>query len=90
MDSFVINFVYQGVNYVALVTPKIYSGQEGYAVKIESENQELFLDIFAQPCGDDKTDWCFIDSSEPHTYEYEKEFLQEIGEAIEKYQTRQL
>jgi hypothetical protein len=56
MGSFVINFIYEGLNYAALVTPKTYDGQEGYAVKIESENQELFLDIFAKPCGEEKID----------------------------------
>jgi hypothetical protein len=41
MGSFEINFTYQGMHYAGLATPKIYDGQEGYAVKLESENQEL-------------------------------------------------
>lgn len=84
-DAFIIDFNYQGTAYTGLVTPKTNDVQEGYTVKLESENQDLFLDIVAKPCGEDKMEWCFMDNSAGG--EYDKDFLQEIGEAIEKYQS---
>lgn len=87
MNEFVIDFAYQGATYTGLVTPKTIKGEILYAVRLESENQELYLDIFANPCGENKMDWCFKElPGEGQMNDYDKEFLQEIGEAIEKYQ----
>jgi len=90
MDPFIIDFLYDGLPYRGLVTPKEESetGSMSYNVKAESENQEFYLDIVANPCGSEKMDWCFQD---PDTSLMEarvdKNFLQEIGEAIEKYES---
>jgi hypothetical protein len=85
MQEFVIDFLYNGAPYTGLVTPKEDKGLLYYAVQLESENQETHLDILANPCESDKTDWCFKspDGQEPPK-SFDKAFLQEIGEAIEK------
>jgi hypothetical protein len=83
MDAFVIDFTYQGAAYTGLVSPKEIEGKTGYSVRLESENQEFFLDIFAKPCGEDHQEWCFMDESERQSAD--SEFLQEIGEAIEEH-----
>lgn len=84
MNEFVIDFRYRGAAYMGLVTPKRGDCPNGYTVKLESENQETNLDIFANPCGEGKMDWCFTGASEEG--EYDIDLLREIGEAIEKYQ----
>jgi hypothetical protein len=84
MNEFVIDFSYRGAAYTGLVTPKPEGGQGGYAVRLESENQEFNLDIFANPCGEGKWEWCFKEVN-PES-ENDKDLLMEIGEAIEKYQ----
>jgi hypothetical protein len=86
MDEFVIDFIYEHMPFTGLVLPR----QEGdglvYTVKVESQNQELNLDITANPCGDGKMEWCFKGTpNEKGTYD--PALLQEIGEAIEKHQT---
>jgi hypothetical protein len=86
MKEFVIDFSYQGVRYTALVIPKTGSDQDGYTVKLQRENQEFELDIFAIPCGNDKMEWCFRDAGD--LAPYDKDLLVEIGEAIERHQTQ--
>ena len=86
MDEFVIDFMYEQMPFTGLVSPRQERGDWIYNVKVESQNQELNLDITANPCGDGKMEWCF--KGEPgETINYDSALLQEIGEAIEKYQT---
>lgn len=86
MNEFVVDFVYEQKPFKALVIP----GKEGsdvvYKVKVESQDQILNLDVIANPCGDGKMEWCFSGMSS-ETQRYDRAFLQEIGEAIEKYET---
>jgi hypothetical protein len=87
MNPFTIDFLYDGVPYRGLVSPKGEQGVLSYSVKVESENQESYVDIVANPCGEDKMDWCFKDpDAESGNQAIDKNFLQEIGEAIEKYE----
>jgi hypothetical protein len=90
MNPFIIDFLYDGLPYRGLVTPReeTKTGSLSYSLKVESENQEFFLDIVANPCGMDKMDWCFQDpDNTPDEARFDKNFLQEIGEAIEKYES---
>ena len=90
MNPFIIDFLYDGLPYRGLVISKeeTETGSLSYNVKVESENQELFLDIVANPCGMDKMDWCFRDpDNTPADARFDKNFLQEIGEAIEKHES---
>lgn len=84
--TFEIDFLYNGQPYKGLVTAMEGSQDKHYFVKVESDNQEFFLNIIGNPCGEDKMDWCFRDpeSREDHL---DKDFLSEIGEAIEKYES---
>lgn len=84
MNEFIIEFTYQGSSYTGLVSPKLEGDDDGYEVKLENANQEVSLDILAKPCGEGKIEWCFRDASPDGNYD--KDLLQEIGEAIEKYQ----
>ena len=89
MDEFVIDFIYEKMLFTGLVRPGKEGGDMVYSVKVESRNQELNLDITANPCGDGKMEWCFKgDSNDAGSYD--PALLQEIGEAIEKYQTSSL
>ena len=86
MDEFVIDFIYEQMPFTGLVSPRQEGDEWVYTVKVESQNQELNLDITANPCGDGKMEWCF--RGEPNEAEsYDPSLLQEIGEAIEKHQT---
>jgi hypothetical protein len=87
MDEFVIDFIYEQMSFTGLVTPRQESDELVYTVKVESQNQELNLDITANPCGDGKMEWCFKGELN-EAGNYDPALLQEIGEAIEKYQTR--
>lgn len=86
MDEFIIDFIYEKMPFTGLVSPRQEEGEWIYTVKVESQNQELNLDITANPCGDGKMEWCFKGTS-GETGNYDPALLQEIGEAIEKYQT---
>ena len=59
MDEFVIDFTYDQVPYTGLVRPRKEGDNLVYTVEVESQNQELNLDIIANPCGDGKMEWCF-------------------------------
>ncbi len=88
--TFEIDFLYDGQPYKGLVTTMEGTGDRHYFVKVESENQELFLNIIGNPCGEDKMDWCFKDpESRGNEQQIDKNFLTEIGEAIEKYEAGQ-
>ena len=89
MNEFVIEFLYQQVPFSGLVIPRQEGDDLLYKVKLESQNQELNLDITANPCGDGKMEWCFTDPVE-EAGTYDQALLQEIGEAIEKYQVSSL
>ena len=89
MDEFVIDFIYEQLPFTGLVMPKKQGEDLVYSVKLESQNQEFNLDVTANPCGDGKMEWCFTgDPGEAGNYD--TSLLQEIGEAIEKYQTTSL
>jgi hypothetical protein len=87
MESFNIDFTYEGVAFIGLVTADPESGQDYYIVKIESENQESYADIIAIPPDKDGL-WIFkcADKTGPPE-SYDKSLLSEIGEAIEKHET---
>jgi hypothetical protein len=89
MNEFVIDFRYDQVPYSALVVPRQEEGETIYTVKAESQNQEFYLDIVANPCGEDKMEWCFK-GTPSESENYDPALLQEIGEAIEKYQSENL
>jgi hypothetical protein len=88
MNEFVIDFVYDQMPYTGLVVPRQVGQELVYTVKVESQNQELNLDLSANPCGDGKMEWCFSGNPE-EAAGYDPGLLQEIGEAIEKYQSSQ-
>jgi hypothetical protein len=88
MNEFVIDFVYNQMPYTGLVVPSQQGQELVYSVKVESQNQELNLDISANPCGDGKMEWCFSGIPD-ETASYDPDLLQEIGEAIEKHQSSQ-
>lgn len=89
MNEFIIDFTYDGVLYSGLVTP-IASGEAlHYSVLVEGKNQEMHLEVIADHCGEGKLDWCYKPSDNSDGQDaYAKAFLLEIGEAIEKYETR--
>ena len=77
--------MYEQRPFSGLVTPRQVGDHVLYSVKLESLNQEFNLNIQANPCGDGKSEWCF--SGAPNESETpDPALLQEIGEAIEKYQ----
>ena len=88
MEKFIISFNYDGFPYKATVVPGIQNGIAFYGVQMESENQENYIEIVANPPTADRDKWDFKcpDGQEPSEI-YDKQLLQEIGEAIEKYQT---
>jgi len=86
MNEFVIDFIYEKMPFTGLVMPRKVGDDLLYSVKLESQNQELNLDITANPCGDGKMEWCFR-GEQTEADNYDPALLQEIGEAIEKYQT---
>ena len=58
-----------------------------------TEDPQTILDRIQQqatryetPCGDGKMEWCFSGIT-GEAQRYDRAFLQEIGEAIEKYET---
>jgi hypothetical protein len=86
--TFEIDFLYDGLPYRGLVTTTGMAENKYYFVKVESENQELYLNIVGKPCGQDKMDWCFKEPQmDENDEQVDKNFLMEIGEAIEKYQS---
>jgi hypothetical protein len=86
MNEFVIDFVYEQKHFSGLVIPREQGSEIVYSVKVESQDQELNLDLIANPCGDGKMEWCFSGITS-EAQRYDSAFLQEIGEAIEKYET---
>ena len=86
--TFEIDFLYDGFPYRGLVTTIDEANDKHYFVKVESENQEFYIDIVGNPCGQDKMDWCFKNLQDNDRDEQiDKNFLTEVGEAIENYET---
>jgi hypothetical protein len=87
MEPFSIEFQYGGIPYQGLVRPGEENGQIYYAVQMESDNQESYLQLIAKPCHTDKMDWCLREmQSDAPGAGMDKDLIQEIGEAIEKYE----
>jgi hypothetical protein len=85
-EPFQIEFTYQDISYIGLVTPVIKNKKTGYLVDLESENQESNMRITLTPSNSALEDWDFeCGEGEPATEYYDKDLLEEVGEAIEKY-----
>ncbi len=81
--EFQIEFFYQDIAYIGLVSP--LGKKNWYAINLESENQESFIEIVAQPSESELEDWTFtcLDGEDAMSY-YDKDLLTEIGEAMER------
>jgi hypothetical protein len=85
-NDFQIEFAYDGVSYYGLVQPQGPDSDVRYRVSLESENQETLLDVLLLPSSSDLEDWDFqCGDGEEATAYYDKELLEEIGERIEEY-----
>ena len=85
-EPFQIEFNYQETPYIGIVTPIEKSKQTWYSVQLESENQESNVAIVARPSQSALEDWDFSCEGEDDPLDYyDKDLLQEIGEAIERY-----
>ena len=84
--EFQIEFTFDGIAYIGIVSP-IAKGQETwYRVNLESENQENYIEIIAKPPASALEDWNFeCEPAGNARLHYDKDLLNEIGEAIEKY-----
>ena len=90
-DEFQIEFNYQEIPYIGIVTPVPQGAATWYRVNLESENQEEYIEILAKPPDDEEEEWDFeCDPSGNALDYYDKGLLDEIGEAIEKYNTAEL
>jgi hypothetical protein len=85
-EPFQIEFNYRAIPYLGIVTPIEKGAETWYSVQLESENQESNVGIVAKPSQSALEDWDFSceEEGDPLDY-YEKDLLQEIGEAIERY-----
>ena len=85
-EEFQIEFTFEDTAYIGLVNP-IDKGQETwYRVNLESENQEKYVEIIAKPSASALEDWDFeCEPAGNARLHYDKDLLDEIGEAIEKY-----
>lgn len=83
-EPFPIEFNYQETPYIGIVTPIDRGKETWYSVQLESENQESNVAIIARPSQSALEDWDFSCEGEGVDY-YDKDLLQEIGEAIERY-----
>ena len=84
-QEFQIEFTYQHIPYLGLVKPISRKGDLWYTVDLESENQETHLQILARPSTSSWDYWDFeCGAGEKATDHYDKELLDEVGEAIEK------
>jgi hypothetical protein len=86
LKEFEIDFRYQEVAYIGLITPIDKTTEIWYSIKLESANQEHHVEIIAKPSSSEIEDWDFTcnDGNEAIRY-YDKDLLVEIGEAIERY-----
>jgi|GEM_PF-3515899 len=83
-SPFQIEFNYDEIPYVGIVTPFRSGSETWYSVQLESENQETHITLIAKPSESSLEDWSFAceDEGDPLDY-YDKDLLVEIGEAIE-------
>jgi hypothetical protein len=85
-NEFQIEFTYDHIPFIGIVSPMEKGSETWYTVKLESENQESFLGIIAKPTRFLWEDWDFeCENGENALSYYNKGLLEEIGEAIEKY-----
>jgi hypothetical protein len=88
MDNkdFQIEFTYQDIPYRGSVKPLEKNGEVWYAVNLESEHQERWVEIIARPSTSALEDWDFQSGDgEGAAENYDKQLLQKVGEEIEKY-----
>lgn len=93
MDTkeFQIEFNYQDIPYIGIVTPVEQGEDTWYRVNLESENQEEYVEILVKPSDSQTEDWDFECEPSGNALDYyDKGLLTEIGEAIEKYITADL
>lgn len=87
--EFQIEFTYQDIPYIGLVNPLSEGKETWYSVNLESENQESYIEITVKPSSSALEDWDYeCKEGEDALEYYEKDLLQEIGEAIEKHNSR--
>jgi hypothetical protein len=85
-EPFQIEFNYQEIPYIGIVTPIEKGKQTWYSVQLESENQEANITLIAKPSQSALEDWDFACEGDDDPLDhYDKDLLQEIGEAIERY-----
>jgi hypothetical protein len=85
-DQFQIEFTFQNIPFIGLVAPIEKGGQSWYSIDLESENQESYMRILGRLSNKPTEEWDFTcGDGEPATNYYDKDLLQEIGEAIEKH-----
>jgi hypothetical protein len=85
-EDFQIEFTFQNNPYIGLVKPLKRNNELWYSIDLESQNQESKMQIIARPSTSALEDWDFeCVGGEPATAHYDKELLQEAGEAIEQY-----
>jgi hypothetical protein len=90
-DEFQIEFNYQEIPYIGIVSPVLQGAATWYRVNLESENQEEYVEILAKPSASEEGDWDFECEPSGNALDYyDKGLLEEIGEAIEKYNTADL
>ena len=85
-DQFQIEFTYQNVPFIGLVALVQKAGEFWYSIDLESENQENTMRILGRLSNRPTEEWEFTcGDGEPATNYYDKDLLQEVGEAIEKH-----
>jgi hypothetical protein len=90
-NEFQIEFTYDEVSYVGLVVSTRQDGDIGYRVHLESDNQEIYLDLILMPSDSELEDWVFTcGNAENAKKYYDKGLLEEVGEQIEAYQIRRM
>lgn len=91
LNEFQIEFNYQEIPYIGIVMRVAQGKDIWYRVKLESENQEEYVEILAKSSASEEGDWKFECEPTGSALEYyDKGLLDEIGEAIEKYNTAEL
>ncbi len=85
-NEFQIEFTYGDIPYIGLVNVLPKGKETWYTVNLESENQESYVEITVRPSKSALEDWDFeCEDGQDATEFYDKDLLEEVGEAIEKY-----
>jgi hypothetical protein len=85
-NEFQLEFTYEDIPYIGLVRSFQKGKETWYAVNLESENQESYVEIIVRPSQSALEDWDFeCEDGKDATEYYDKNLLEEVGEAIEKY-----